>query len=168
LPGFQFWPNEPTARTRCQYADTSEAANAANPPSIFRQLLDRCDNAKQVASVRDSAGQPRIVLSYSIGEYEKRAFASNHQLFDKLIAALGAREFERSGSFSRHHLMGTLRMGREARASVVDPFCRAHDHPNLFVAGSAVFPTGGTASPTLTIAALALRTADAITRQMQQ
>lgn len=119
-------------------------------------------------SDRDSAGQPRIVLSYSVGEYEKRAFASNHQLFDKLIAALGAREFERSGGSYHHHLMGTLRMGREARASVVDLFCRAHDHPNLFVAGSAVFPTGGTANSTLTIAALALRTADAIARQMQQ
>jgi choline dehydrogenase-like flavoprotein len=118
-------------------------------------------------SDRDSAGQPRIVLNYAVGEYEKRAFASNHRLFDKFIAALGAREFERSGYFSHHHLMGTLWMGRDARMSVVDSFCRAHDHANLFVAGSAVFPTGGTANPTLTIAALALRTGDAIVRQLR-
>ncbi len=39
----------------------------------------------------------------------------------------------------------------------VDKDLRAHDHGNLFLIGAAVFPTGGTANPTLTVAALALR-----------
>jgi choline dehydrogenase-like flavoprotein len=50
---------------------------------------------------------------------------------------------------------------------VVDPELRAHQHKNLFVAGSAVFPTGGTANPTLTIAALSLRLAGAIAKQLK-
>ena len=37
--------------------------------------------------------------------------------------------------------------------------CRVHGVSNLFIAGSSVFPTGGTAGPTLTIVALALRLA---------
>jgi glucose dehydrogenase len=45
---------------------------------------------------------------------------------------------------------------------VVDPSLRAHDHENLYLLGSGVFPTGGAANPTLTIAALALRAAEAI------
>jgi len=49
---------------------------------------------------------------------------------------------------------------------VVDGFGRSHDHPNLFVAGSAQFTTAGSGHPTLTIAALALRTADAIAQQL--
>jgi choline dehydrogenase-like flavoprotein len=40
---------------------------------------------------------------------------------------------------------------------VVNRDLRTHDHPNLFILGSAVFPTGATANPTLTIAALSLR-----------
>ena len=52
--------------------------------------------------------------------------------------------------------------GARRKTAVVDADLRAFDHPNLFIEGSAVFPTGGAANPTLTIAALALRSVDAI------
>ena len=62
---------------------------------------------------------------------------------------------------------GALRMGADARTSVVDDQCRSHDHANLFVVSSAVFPTaGGAVGPTLTIAALALRTAQSVAAQL--
>ena len=48
-------------------------------------------------------------------------------------------------------------MGNDSKTSVVDANLRSHDHPNLFILGSAVFPTSATANPTLTIAALSLR-----------
>ena len=60
--------------------------------------------------------------------------------------------------------MGTTKMGDDPARSVVDSDCRSHDVPNMFVAGSSLFPTVGTANPTLTLAALALRTADVIRR----
>jgi choline dehydrogenase-like flavoprotein len=51
---------------------------------------------------------------------------------------------------------------------VVDPFCRTHDHRNLYVGGSAVFPTAGAhKGPTFTIAALSLRLAADIRRALQ-
>ena len=56
--------------------------------------------------------------------------------------------------------MGTTRMHADPRQGVVDADCRVHGVANLFVAGSSVFPTGGSANPTLTIIALALRLAD--------
>jgi choline dehydrogenase-like flavoprotein len=56
--------------------------------------------------------------------------------------------------------MGTTRMHREERQGVVNENCRVHGIPNLFIAGSSVFPTGSFANPTLTIVALALRLAD--------
>jgi choline dehydrogenase-like flavoprotein len=54
-------------------------------------------------------------------------------------------------------MLGTYRIGTDPRQSVVDPDQRAHDHANLFLLGSGVFPTSAASSPTLTIAALALR-----------
>lgn len=56
------------------------------------------------------------------------------------------------------HYMGTCRMGSDAEESVVDQWGCAHDVPNLFVADSSVFVTGGAAHPTLTLMALAART----------
>ena len=63
------------------------------------------------------------------------------------------------GGFFSHH-MGTTRISDDPVQGVVDANCRVHGVSNLFVAGSSVFPTGGTAPPTLTIVALALRLAD--------
>jgi choline dehydrogenase-like flavoprotein len=60
------------------------------------------------------------------------------------------------------HVVGTYRMGADKTQSVVDPHSRSWDHPNLYLVGSGVFPTIATGNPTLTIAALALRTADKI------
>jgi choline dehydrogenase-like flavoprotein len=51
-------------------------------------------------------------------------------------------------------------MGHDPATSVVDRDCKVHGIRNLFIAGSSVFPTGGHANPTATIAALAIRLAD--------
>jgi choline dehydrogenase-like flavoprotein len=71
-----------------------------------------------------------------------------------------ALEFEmtRYGAYGGHHI-GTARMGADERTSVVDADCRVHGVDNLFIAGSAVFPTSSQANPTLTIVALAMRLA---------
>jgi choline dehydrogenase-like flavoprotein len=61
--------------------------------------------------------------------------------------------------------MGTTRMGKEPRTSVVDRDCRVHGVENLFVAGSSVFAISGYANPTLTIVALALRLAARLARE---
>lgn len=64
-------------------------------------------------------------------------------------------------SLSATHVFGTCRMGTGADTSVVDAFCRSHDHANLFITDASVFPSsGGGESPSLTIQALALRAAD--------
>jgi choline dehydrogenase-like flavoprotein len=58
------------------------------------------------------------------------------------------------------HLAGTHVMGRRAAESVVDADQRSWQHRNLYLVGEGSFPTMGTSNPTLTIAALTLRTAE--------
>lgn len=60
------------------------------------------------------------------------------------------------------HIMGTLRMGTDPATSVTDAFCKLHDLENVYSADGAPFPTGSGYNPTLTIQALALRTAGAM------
>jgi choline dehydrogenase-like flavoprotein len=61
---------------------------------------------------------------------------------------------------SSDHHSGTARMSDSPASGVVDQHCRVHSTENLYVAGSAVFPTTGYANPTLTIVALALKLSD--------
>jgi choline dehydrogenase-like flavoprotein len=63
------------------------------------------------------------------------------------------------------HQCGTARMGTDPATSVVDVFCRTHDHPNLFVVDASFLPTSAAVNPALTIAAQALRTAEHITNK---
>jgi choline dehydrogenase-like flavoprotein len=57
------------------------------------------------------------------------------------------------------HQCGTARMGKDPSTSVVDTFCRAHDHANLFITDASVLPTSAAVNPALTVAALAIRAA---------
>jgi choline dehydrogenase-like flavoprotein len=63
------------------------------------------------------------------------------------------------------HALGTLRMGTSAEAAPVDPLGRFRGLDNLLVTDGSVFPTSAAVSPSLTIAALALRAADTAVRQ---
>lgn len=57
-------------------------------------------------------------------------------------------------------------MSANPQTGVVNPDCRVHSVPNLYIASSSVFPTGGYANPTLTILALSLRLADHLKQQL--
>lgn len=55
------------------------------------------------------------------------------------------------------HQCGTVRMGHDPATSALNPFCRTHDHPNLYVADAGCFPSSAAVNPALTVAAQALR-----------
>ncbi len=117
---------------------------------------------------RDSAGQPRACITMKFDEYTQRGLEFMAAEHDKLAGKLGVLKKQTlNGVYFGNHLMGATRMGSDARSSVVDPECRSHEHANLFIASSSVFPTGGGfGGPTFTIAALALRTATQVLKQL--
>jgi glucose dehydrogenase len=116
----------------------------------------------------DAIGIPRPRIHYRIDDYAKRGLALAIKRHEAIFAAMGATEVETFPMVtSSAIILGTARMGRSARSSVVDAELRAHDHPNLFVVGGSAFPTAGVLPPTLTIAALALRAAVTIARSFR-
>jgi choline dehydrogenase-like flavoprotein len=64
------------------------------------------------------------------------------------------------------HVCGTCRFGDDPEASVLDKNNRAHDLSNLYIVDASFFPSSGGTNPSLTIAANALRVAEAIHRQL--
>ncbi|HYK97239.1 MAG TPA: GMC family oxidoreductase [Candidatus Acidoferrales bacterium] len=109
----------------------------------------------------------RIHYRYHRNTLEMEAFMAERVA--AVVREAGAREVltQRSavpaGMYAGHH-MGTVRMGTDPAKSVTDPDGRAHDVPNLYLAGSGTFVTSAGVNPTGTIWALAYRTADAIAR----
>jgi choline dehydrogenase-like flavoprotein len=73
---------------------------------------------------------------------------------------------QRMGLETNSHQCGTIRFGTDPAKSVLDPFGRSYDVPNLFVVDSSFFPSSAAVNPALTIAAQALRVADHIKRQI--
>jgi len=101
-------------------------------------------------------------VAYRVGAHEHAALAHASTIVRRIFAAMGAHDVRQSPLMNGGIMMGVHRMGRDPRTSVVDPEQRAHDVPNLHLVGSGSFVTGGAAPPTLTLIALALRTADAM------
>ena len=66
------------------------------------------------------------------------------------------------GRKTTSHQCGTARLGDDARTSVVNPDCRAHDIENLYVTDASVLPTSAAVNPALTVAALAIKAGTAI------
>lgn len=64
------------------------------------------------------------------------------------------------------HQCGTVRLGDDPASSVLDPECRSWDHPNLFVTDAGALPTSAAVNPALTVAALALRASNTITKDL--
>lgn len=107
---------------------------------------------------RDANGVPLPRLAFRLDDYVRAGLDAARAAHAEVFGRLGTSGVVHADRvFGAGHIMGTLRMGTDPRHSVVDPELRSHDHHNLFLLGSGAFPTGATANPTLTIAALALR-----------
>jgi glucose dehydrogenase len=139
------------------------------------------NNRVTLSSVKDALNLPRPRISYDISDYTKQGIVTAFRMKKLIFSKLGAIDFTKvaesdpaafeetiDGNVEQltyggaGHVMGTYRMGDDPKTSVVDSFQKSHDHQNLYLVGSGTFPTVGTANPTLTLSALALRTADSI------
>jgi hypothetical protein len=108
----------------------------------------------------DSGGLPGARVSYRLSENSRRMMAFMAERAEESLREAGASTIETVLGIPNGHLMGTARMGDDPATSVVDRFGMAHDVPNLGIVDGSVFVTAGSANPTTTIAALALRTAE--------
>jgi choline dehydrogenase-like flavoprotein len=134
----------------------------------FGEMLPRAENRVTLdRDLKDRWGIPAAVVDCAYGDNEQKMIRHMRERMRETMSALGA-EIEKSGDIKPPgaciHEVGTARMGRDAKTSVVDSFCRTWDVKNLFVADGASFASQGVQNPTLTMMALATRCADFIVR----
>jgi choline dehydrogenase-like flavoprotein len=134
--------------------------------SLVEPLPDP-ENRVSLADEKDALGIPRPRVHYSTHPYATAGLAAARAVHERLFRALRATEINHADApFGAGHIMGTCRMGDDPRTSVVDRQLRVHGHERCFVLSTAVFPSVGSANPTLTLAALSLRAAGAIARSL--
>lgn len=115
----------------------------------------------------DRFGIPVAVVSY---RFHDNTHAMNKHAQERggaLYRSLGATEIFTATHFAATHNMGTARMGNDPASSVCNKWGQTHEVPNLFVSDGSLFVTSGSANPTLTIIALALRQSDYLIKQLR-
>jgi len=152
-----------------------------NPADLGIQLrltseqIQVAESGIRLRSDKDAFGMPLIDMDWKIDGAEIETLAC----FGEIVAgylreaglaavSLDADLVSRNARFldkiddANHHI-GMARMSHSPADGVVDAELRVHGSDNLYVAGSAVYPSSGFANPTFTALALALRLADRIT-----
>jgi choline dehydrogenase-like flavoprotein len=150
-------------------------------PSKFRSylLFTRLEQAPNresritLSEEVDQLGVRRARLNWQLTELDKRTIRRTYEVIGREMGRSGLgrvqlmdwlldeddRAWPATLGGGWHH-MGTTRMHEDPKRGVVDANCKVHGVSNLHVAGSAVYPTGGAANPTLTLIALTLRLSD--------
>lgn len=151
----------PTTDTFVLYG---RAEQAPNPDSRITLSPDH----------RDALGIPSVMLNWAINDLDIHSLRQTSVVLGQEAAKLGIGRVRMADWLQEntpqpanvvgggHHHMGTTRMSSDPKTGVVDADCRVHGMTNLYVAGSSVFPTGGSANPTHTIVAMALRLGESI------
>ena len=111
---------------------------------------------------------PRIDFVDSEESSSLREHTETHirDVFEDIVRAGGGKLLSIRVQNVYDHPGGGCRMGDDPATSVVDSFGRSHDHENLFAVGAPNVVTGGCANGTLTFAALSLRSAAEIGREL--
>jgi choline dehydrogenase-like flavoprotein len=158
--------------------------NQASLGFLVEQTPDP-ENRVTLSSRLDGLGLPRPKIEYNFSDYTKAGLAHAVSLSRKIFRDLNWTAYNDPLEDSKHppapdncsfvmkdidkntditirymgagHIAGTCRMGDVPADSVVDKNLKSWDLKNLYIVGSSVFPTLGTANPTLTIAALSTR-----------
>jgi choline dehydrogenase-like flavoprotein len=129
-----------------------------------------------LGSERDQLGQPRAQLDWQLRSLDKRSVVRTLEIFGGVLGRTGMGRLQivsddlttwPEDTRGGWHHMGTTRMNDDPKQGVVDKNCQVHGLSNLFIAGSSVFPTAGSGTPTMTLVSLALRLADHIKERMR-
>jgi choline dehydrogenase-like flavoprotein len=128
----------------------------------------RPDNRVMLGRGVDRFGLPDVVMDYSQHPRDLARLEYLLRRGEDILRAAGCTLIRRESSYfwmGSTHLHGTCRAGDDPRTSVTDPDGRVHSMSNVVVVDGGLLPFPGGVNPTLTIQALALRSAHQLLRR---
>lgn len=139
----------------------------------FGECLPRRDNYVEIDKEKtDAWGIPILKIHCTWGPNERTMLKDMAVSAAEMLAAAGAREIEPfvedNAPGLTIHEMGTARMGRHPKTSVLNGYCQAHDVKNLFVTDGACMTSSANQNPSLTYMALTARACHFAVEQMKR
>ena len=116
--------------------------------------------------VKDAWGLPALRMTYRDHPNDLKMMQWMVERAMEVLDAAGAKTKWHAAIEEQQfavHLLGTCRMGKDPKTSVINADHRTHDVANLFLCDGSSLVTSGRGQPTMTIQALAFRAADRIT-----
>ncbi|MDO4231325.1 MAG: GMC family oxidoreductase [Lautropia sp.] len=110
-------------------------------------------------SLKDAHGMPQARIEYSWHENDLAVDRHARDVMTNVFRSAGISSVHFNPTPFEAHLQGTMRMGTDPGQSVTDPWGKVHGLDNVYVGGASLYVTGSSVNPTLTLYALALRTA---------
>ena len=153
-----------------EIVDAFKEMRRMRPIALHGESVASTQKYVALSEGRDRFGDPFAHVHYQSSDFDLDTYELGVEIFERYKVATNAARgnINSAESYdSGSHHMGTCRMGRDSDDSVVDQFGKVHDVDNLFVVGGSNFVgTSGSMNPTLTMVAIALRTADYIMDQL--
>ncbi len=139
----------------------------------FGECLPSHDNYIELDKTKlDAWGIPTLKINCSWRENEEAMRKDMAIAAAEMLAAVGARNIEAGAQedppgFAIHE-MGTARMGRDPKTSVLNAFNQSHDVKNLFITDGGAMASSSCVNPSLTYMALTARACDYAVNQMKK
>ena len=129
---------------------------------VMKFIAEDLPSRRNYVSLDRTQPEKPVAVYEGHSDYTERAFDSLEKTLPQMLSALPIERIEIPDEpvDTEAHIQGTTRMGHNPDESVIDANLVHHQYRNLVVVGSGVFPSCPPANPSLTIAALSLRSAD--------
>ena len=141
--------------------------------TAFGEMLPNHDNRLTIDNSRkDKWGLPVLAIDCATGENERLMRVDMMNDMAEMLEAAGVKDVRvfDNGYYPGMgiHEMGTARMGRDRKTSVVNGHNQVWDSPNVFVTDGACMTSSACQNPSLTYMALTARAADFAVRELQR
>ncbi|WCL54390.1 GMC oxidoreductase [Gimibacter soli] len=138
----------------------------------YGEMLPRYENSISLNHNKlDQWGMPVLHIDCSLGDNDRKMLKDIVETSTSMLKAIGLKDV---GSYSSDsiagmaiHEMGTARMGKDPKDSVLNRYNQCHDVPNVFVTDGAAMASCACQNPSLTYMAITARAANYAADQMQ-
>ena len=140
--------------------------------TCFGELLPYHENKMYLNfEKKDKHGMPTITFDAKLRDNEMKMRVDGVQCAEEMLEAAGCKDISSYNAATAPgaciHEMGTARMGKDPKTSVLNKWNQLHEVPNVFVTDGACMTSAGTQNPSITYMALTARAVDYLHKQVK-